>query len=357
LRTFCLSLLLAFVFLTILPSESKAIVGEKLLNQAGLKTAWQNTIALNPKEKVQKITVLGNYLYILTDNNYLFCLDRNTGKFCFGLSVAAKNLPVSEPTDYNDTAYIVAADNLIAVDLKQGAETYRKKIPFSVSAGVAVNSSHFYFAGRDNVLHATDLSGLHEIFRVGANDASGITSIIAVDDSVFFAAQGGSIVCMAATGPKRIWQIEAVGAIEAPLIKTSNWLYASGKDTNLYKLNAENGKLAWTFPTGSILTTSARATEKTVYQYARNKGLYAINADSGKQLWLLPDGIDLLAQDNDTAYVFDKNNICVVMDNKQAKNVYKINFASVTNFAANPYDSNIYIMENKSISCINPIKK
>ncbi|MBU1518472.1 MAG: hypothetical protein KJ757_03345, partial [Planctomycetes bacterium] len=59
----------------------------------------------------------------------------------------------------------------------------------------------------------------------------------------------------------------------------------------------------------------------------------------------------------DTAYVFDKNNICLVMDNKQAKNTHKVNFASVTNFVANPYDSNIYIMENKNISCIKPIKK
>ena len=356
-RTFCLSLLLAFVFLTVLPSESNAVVSEKLLGQAGLKTAWQNAIALNAKEKVQKITILGEYLYILTDSNYLFCLDRNTGRLVFAVSTAAANLPVFEPIAYENFAYIVAANNLIAIDLQQGTEVYRKKIPFSVSARAAVNSSHFYFAGRDNVLHASDLSSLLETFRVGANDASGITSIIAVDNSVFFATQGGSIVRMAATEPKRIWQFEAVGAIEAPLTKTSNWLYASGKDTNLYKLDAGNGNLVWKFQTGSGLTTPARATETTVYQYAINKGLYAINAESGKQLWLLPDGVDLLAQDGDTAYVFDKNNICVVMDNKQAKNIYKINFASVTNFAANPYDSNIYIMGNKSISCIKPIKK
>jgi outer membrane protein assembly factor BamB len=357
LRTFCLSLLLSFVFLTVLPSESKAIVGEKLLNQAGLKTAWQNAIAMDKKEKVQKITVLGDYLYILTDNNYLFCLDRNTGKFVFGLSVAAKNLPVFEPVDYNDTAYIVAGNNMVAVDLQQGAEVYRKKIPFPVSARAAVNSSHFYFAGRDNVLRASDLTSLREIFRVGSIDAAGVTSIVAVEDSVFFATKGGSVVCMAPAEPKRIWQFETVGPIEAPLTKASNWLYASGRDTNLYKLNAENGGLAWKFQTGSVLTTSARVTEKTVYQYAINKGLYAIDAESGEQIWLLPDGLDLLAQDGKTAYIFDKNNTCLVMDNKQAKNTHQINFTGVTNFAVNSYDSNIYIMKDKNISCIKPIKK
>ncbi len=357
LRRFCLSWLIVLVCLTALPLVSNAAIYEKLLNQAGLKTAWQNAISLNLNEKVQKITVLGDYLYILTDNNYLFCLDRHTGNLRFGIPAAAAKLPVFEPADYNNVAYIVAANNLIAVDLQQGAELYRKKIPFSVSAPAAVNSSYFYFPGMDNVLHASDLSSLREIFRVGANDASGVTSVIATNDSVFFATKGGSAVCMAATEPKRIWQFEAVDAIAAPLAKVSNWIYVSSKDTNLYKLDAGNGKMAWKFHTGSILTESARATDTAVYQYAINKGLYAIDANSGKQLWLLPDGVDLLSQNGDRAYIFDKNNICAVRSNKDAKNIFTINFASVTNYAVNTYDADIYIMENKNISCIKPVKK
>jgi hypothetical protein len=45
------------------------------------------------------------------------------------------------------------------------------------------------------------------------------------------------------------------------------------------------------------------------------------------------------------------------MDNMQAKKIYTINFAVVTNYAANVYDNKIYIMEDKNISCIQPIKK
>jgi outer membrane protein assembly factor BamB len=162
---------------------------------------------------------------------------------------------------------------------------------------------------------------------------------------------------MDAAGPKRIWQFDAVGAVTAPLAMAKNRLYVSSRDTNLYQLGTDNGNQTWKFHTGSMLTVRPRATDSTVYQYAENKGLYAIDAESGKQLWLLPDAVDLLAQDGVTAYIFDKNNICTVMDNKSAKQIYTINFAPVTGFAANIYDANIYIMEGKNISCIRPVKK
>lgn len=357
-KNFCLLWSFVLVFLTTSCSASGAVISEKLLNQAGLETVWQNAIALNPKEKVQRITVLGDYLYILTDSNYLFCLNRNTGQLNLAVSAATPKLPVFEPAVYKNFAYIVAANNLIVIDLQQGAELYRKNIPFSVSATAAVNASYFYFASMDRRLHATD-PNVHEVFKASADNASGITSVLATDSFVVFATDGGNIICMEAAAPKEIWQRDVVGAITAPLTAVQGWLYVSSRDTNLYKLDAGSGKMAWKFPfhTGSALATSARAAEDTVYQYAPGKGLYAIDANSGKLLWLLPDGVDLLAQDGNTAYIFDKNNTCIVMDNKQAKKIYTINFAPVTVFATNVNDARIYIMENKNISCIQPVIK
>ena len=355
LRNFCLIRSFVLVFLTVLSSISGAVIDEKLLNQAGLKTVWQNAIALNSKEKVQKITLLGDYIYILTDSNYLFCLDRNTGRLSFATSAAAPKLPVFEPAVYKGIAYLVAANNLIMANIEQGAELCRNRIPFPVSAAAAANASHLYIPGMDKRLHVMDPNGRNEIFKASADNVSGITSVLATENFVFFATEGGNVICMDAGGPKRIWQFDAVGAIMAPLTRNSSWLYASSKDTNLYKLDAVSGNQIWKFHTGSVLTASARATESTVYQYAEGKGLYAVDANSGKSLWLLPDAVGLLAQDGDKAYLFDKNRTCTVMDNKQAKKIYTINFAPVTGFATNVNDTKIYIMEDKNISCIQPV--
>jgi outer membrane protein assembly factor BamB len=357
LKNFYLFWLFIFVFLTARPSTSDAIISERLLNQAGLETAWQNAIALNPKEKIQKVTILDNYLYILTDGNYLFCLDRNTGRLSFAASAAAPKLPVFEPTGYSGITYLIAANNLIAANIEQGAEIYRNRISFSAAAAAAVNASCLYIPGIDKRLHVTDLKGQREIFKASADNVSGITSVLATDSFVVFATDAGNVICMNPAKPKKLWQFDAVGAVTAPLTRISGWLYVGSRDTNLYKLDAGSGNMLWKFHTGSALTTPARATQSAVYQYAQDKGLYAIDANSGKLLWLLPDAVDLLTQDGSTAYIFDKNNTCIVMDNKQAKKIYTINFAPVTTFAANVYDNKIYIMEDKNISCVRPVAK
>ncbi len=74
-------------------------------------------------------------------------------------------------------------------------------------------------------------------------------------------------------------------------------------------------------------------------------------------MWLLPEAVDLLAQDSNTAYIINRDKTCTVMDNKEAKKIYTINFASITKFGVNTSDSKMYIMEGKNISCIRPIKK
>jgi outer membrane protein assembly factor BamB len=355
LKNFHLTWLL--VFTAFWPSLCDAIISEKLLNQAGLETAWQNAIALNPKEKVQRVTVLDNYLYILTNSNYLFCLDRNTGRLNLATVAAAPKLPVFEPVEYNGITYLIAANNLIAANVETGTEIFRNKISFPVSAAAAANASHLYIPGADKCLHVTDPNGKLELFRASADEVRAITSVLATDKFAIFATDGGNVICMNPSAPKRLWQFDAVEAITAPLTMVQNWLYVSSRDTNIYKLDAGSGNMIWKFCSGSILVSPARATETTVYQYARDKGLYAIDANSGKLLWLLPDAVELLAQDGDTAYVFDKSNTCTIMNNKQAKKIYTINFAPVTNYAANVYDNKIYIMEDKNISCIQPIKK
>ncbi|MBN1787520.1 MAG: PQQ-binding-like beta-propeller repeat protein [Sedimentisphaerales bacterium] len=355
----CLIVLFIFVFLAVLPATSNAVIGQKLLKEAGLETVWENAVALNPKEKVERMIVEGDYIFILTDNNYIFCLEKKTGRLNFAFTAALLGMPVLEPRVNDNKAYIVAANYLIVVDLVQGMEVSRSKIPFSTSSSIAVNDNHLYIPARDKGLHVSNLEEIHEIFRVTADDASQITSVSAMNDHIFFATDSGIVVCMEPNEPKRIWQFEAVGAVTAPLAITKDNIYISSKDTNLYQLALDSGKPTWLFPfhSGAALTDVARATDSTVYQHARNKGLYAIDAKSGKQIWLLADGVDLLSQDGDTAYVFDKNKVCIVMDNKSAKKVKTINFAAVTNFAANTSDSNIYVMAGKNISCLRPVKK
>lgn len=355
-RTFCLFCLIctaSFVFTT---SQASASINNTLLKEANLHTVWQTGIALNPKERTEVVTVLGNYIYILTSSNYLFCIDRNDGREVFALAAADERLPVSQPADFNNIVYFIAANNILAINLTSGAELYRKKIEYPVTARPAVNAEYFYLAGTTKQLHMMNHE-FHDLHKIDSDDSTKITSVICDSNSVFFATMGGQVYCMDTNMPVKKWRFDTVGAIEAPIVEKNGAIYVSGKDTNLYKLNAKKGKQMWKFFSGSFLTTSARVPNKVVYQYARNKGVYAIDANSGKQMWLDPDGSDLLAEDGNTAYIISSKNICEVMDNTTAKKLYTINLEAVTAFATNPYDSKMYVIEDKKVICIEPMKK
>lgn len=350
--------LFLFVFLSLifLQTQFAFAIDKKLLNEAKLDISWQSAIALNADEKVVRMTVDGNNIYILTNNNYMFCLNRSDGGPIFSITATEKHLPVSEPIEFGNRVFFIAGNKITAINLTSGEELFRKKLNYPIQARPAVNAQKYYFAGQDPYLHVAD-HNLFQVFKVHTDDKSNVTSVIANEEKIVFATAKGSVYAMDANQPVKRWQFNTVGAIDAPLTKVDDSIYVSGKDTNLYKLNGTNGQLAWKFYTGCFLSTSARATSKMVYQYAPNKGMYAIDPNSGKRVWLLSDGIEMLAENNDTAYIFDKKNVCVVMDNSNAEQIYTINFAEVTAYTWNPYDSKMYIMEGKNITCIEPVRK
>ena len=352
-----------FLFLLFLLSPSlfasqPQIVSEKLLNYNHLKTAWINNLVLGKKEAADKLFVMDEDIYVLTNHNTFFCLSRDNGKIRFVMSIAPKGLPVFRPKLYENKLFIIAANNLLIIDNYLGVQIHKQRIKFSVTAAAAPNNSYLYIAGMDKRLHATDKEAQLQQFAVAADNGSMITSIAATNEYVIFSTDKGNIISISPDSPKKNWQYDAVGEISAPIVLQGSSLYVAGRDTNLYKLNALSGRLDWQVRTEAALTTEPRVTETTVYQYAKDKGLYAINKQDGKILWLLKNGVDLLAEDGSKAYIKTGDGLCVVINNKTAKKLYAINFNRVSHFAANSLDSAMYLLDDAGqIVCVKPVKK
>jgi hypothetical protein len=86
------------------------------------------------------------------------------------------------------------------------------------------------------------------------------------------------------------------------------------------------------------------------------EGIFAINRESGKAMWSVPGGIDLLVEAAGRAYVIGKG-LLVVMDNKNARRLYSVNFAGVSRYASNMWDSKIYIANKAGrIACLKPVE-
>ena len=69
------------------------LVPTQILQEADLGQVWQVNLAVKRGEQIQKLSLLGDKVCVMTDRNYMFCLNRNNGKIIFGLQLAPGAFP------------------------------------------------------------------------------------------------------------------------------------------------------------------------------------------------------------------------------------------------------------------------
>ncbi|MCK5000998.1 MAG: PQQ-like beta-propeller repeat protein [Anaerohalosphaera sp.] len=353
-RTFCCAAIIVLLQLSFLcvqtveAADTDALVSDTLLDQAGMKSAWQLNLPIRKGEQIDRMFIFDKYLYALTDTNYLFCVDRAKGKVRFGLNIASGKVPVQDPFYYDRQLIFMDGTNIKFIDPNAGVTARNEELKCigrSAVSPVSRNSQDIFVSGTNNRISVIAEDGLWRRFWASADDDSLITSIISDDDSVVFATDGGSVVKIRDISVKKVWQYDAPGKILAGLVRDGDYIYVSSVDSKLYKVNITSGRLAWKMPfqCGQSLTTSVKTGRDCVYQFAGAKGLYAVNKDTGEQVWQLKDGVGLLAEKGDRAYVFASPGRLVAMDNATGKKVLSINFGSVTDIVGNTTDSTIYV--------------
>ena len=329
------------------------IVSPQLLEHAQMDLVWQNRLPISKAERIERLLVLDDSVYVLTNRNYLFSVNKERGSIRFGTVVAAPGFTVFGPQLFADELLLVTGNRLLQMDPEFGTITKSEAMSFSASCAAERNSMYIYVAGTDRRLHVLRAVDKVQVFETSADNDSLITSVSARENSVIFTTEVGNVVSISSSKPELLWQFDAVRKISAPVAQTQNWVFVSSQDTNIYKVNTVTGQLGWEFRTGAVLIDSAQVTGGVVYQYARDKGLYAIDKESGDLLWLLQQGRELLAEVNDKAYVITIDGRVVVMDNKAKKQLYSVNFAGVERYAANTADSRIYVADEAGrLGCI-----
>jgi outer membrane protein assembly factor BamB len=357
-----LVLLVSFFVFCVVP-ESTAMEGmqrlvlPETLKQAELEIVWENKLPIKMGESLERLFILGNRIYGLSDQNFMVSLNREKGNVIFSRSIAETGFPVVGLGLYKDGLFSVAGNKLIEINLESGEKRSAKRLGFGVTCPAARNKSYFYIAGTDRRMHVFRSEDKVQVFEVAAESDSVITSIVADENSVIFATADGNVISITPDKPKRVWQFDAVGGIVGPIVKDGNTLFAASGDTNIYKLNARTGKFVWKYQTGAKLENGPQVTERVVYQYVRDEGLVAIDKESHERIWQMADGVELLAESEGKAYVITKVGTLVVMDNKKAKQLCSVDFAGVSRYASNVADSRIYIADKSGrIACLQPIK-
>ena len=338
----------AFCVLTVEAADTSALVSNSLLSQAGMKAAWQLNLPIKASENIDRLYIYDKYLYALTDNNYLFCVNRAKGTVRFGLSVAAKKVPLHDPFYYDNQLIFMDYAIMKVVDPNSGVISNTREITSigrNAVCTVSKNSEDIFISGTNNRISVIAEDGYWRRFWVSADDDSLITSILSDDRSVVFSTDTGSIVKIPATSVNKAWQYDAPDKILAALVRDGNYIYASSTDSKLYKVGFSTGKLAWKSPfqAGQNLTTSVVVGQESVYQFAGENGLYAVDKESGKKVWQIERGVGMLAEKGGKSYILEAPGRLVAMDNDSGKKLLSINFGDVTDFASNTIDSSIYV--------------
>jgi len=348
-------------------SGSRWLVSPELLEHGKLKLLWQKELPMKKTESLERLFVLGNRVYALSDRNYMVCLNSEKGDVLFSRPFASLGFPVLGLELYEDELVSelisVIGGRLIEINAEFGTERNATRVEFGITCPAARNSSYFYLAGADRRMHTLRAKDKVQAFEVAAENDSMITSIVAGEDFVVFGTDAGNVISITPDGPKRLWQFDAADSIIGPIVRDGESLFFASKDTNIYRVDViyragmATEKLVWKYQAAAVLDKAPRVTRGVVYQYVRYKGLEAIDKKSGKFMWQVPEGVDLLAESAGKAYVIAKKGKLVVMDNKKAKRLYSVNFARVSRYVANVANSRIYIADKTGrVACIKPIE-
>ncbi len=130
------------------------LVSLKLLERARLKIQWEIKLPIRATERLERLFILGNHIYALSDHNYVVSLNRETGHVIFSQSFAPAGLTMLGLELYKDELISVIGNRLVEINPEFGKELRSKNMEFSVTCPAARNSSFFYLAGDDRRLRA-----------------------------------------------------------------------------------------------------------------------------------------------------------------------------------------------------------
>ena len=337
-------------------SALRPIVSPELLKAAGLKMMWQNKLPIRPAESLDKLLVLDSRVYMLSDRNFLVSMDSSTGKVSFSKQLATAGLPIIGLERYGRELFLIAGNKLFEISPEFGSVISSTQLEFSAVCPAARNKSFFYVASGDSLLYALRADDKVRNHKTSAYNNSVISSVIADKGFVVFTTNAGDCVCASVDLSKRLWQFNAADSIVGPVIRDGNTLIFASRDTNLYKLDITKGRLIWKYQAGDELQDAPVVTKNLIYQYVHNKGITAINKKTGSVVWRLDNGLSVLSEYGSRTYVITRDKTLVVMDNKQARRLYTVNFAEVSGYAVNVLDARIYISAGDGrIGCVRPV--
>ncbi len=242
---------------------------------------WQHTIDAGI---FTSPAISGGVLYIGGLLGGFYALDAQTGQEKWKFQ--AGNAIISSPAIDKNTLYVGSEDHyLYAIDAQSGKEKWKFETQGQVTSSPVVAGDIVLFGSYDNFVYALDKTSGKKLW-MRLTEGQVLTSPAVWNDTVFAGSMGESGAFYALdvkTGSLR-WKIGGVPAGSSPAV-LDGMLYVGSLDNNLYAINAQDGNIAWKFPTKGFIISSPAVTASTVFVGSIDGSFYAIDRPYGKLQW------------------------------------------------------------------------
>ena len=225
--------------------------------------------------------LLKNKMIFGNADGYIFCLDKNTGeekwKYSTGKPVA------SNPTVINDSIFVGSNNKYLHEFNEDGKLLWKFKTGGAVN-GIIEHENKLIFGSADKNLYALDKQKREILkFRTGGKI---FTKPTVKNEKIYFGSNDGYFYCINFSG-EVLWKFNTgseITSLEGAYLD-ENGIYFGAANNYLYCLDY-NGQIRWRIQMGDILFGSPQVHKNFVYAAGRDGDMYCLDKNNGKAKWV-----------------------------------------------------------------------
>ena len=224
-------------------------------------------------------------LYFSTSDGKLYCLN-NGGKELWSSSTSGA---LATPLIVNNRIFAGYEDcNMHCFDMS-GRPLWKFKTGAFIAAWpAAYHDRKVIFGSWDKNVYALDMDG-KLVWKFIPKETP--TAPVVWKDRVYVGTTGSNLYCLEAANGKQVWDFKKnFGTMANPLVVDS-MVYCGSYDNNLYCIDALTGELVWKFETNGFIHGMPAVGKGLVVFGSWDCNLYAVSAEDGKKVWKFPTSL------------------------------------------------------------------
>jgi|GEM_PF-848835 len=333
----------------------------EMLTKAGLEGYWFYRIPLGGGVGVAELFFHRGRVYVIDSANVLWSLSGNNGTILWSVRLGEPHLSTPRAQFYADRLVFMVGNTFM--EISEGDGVIRKEMVLKVPvATTAARSEDRIFVGStdDKFYCLRYQDGITLWNNHCQGEPSGSVSI--AGEKVYFVTQENRLFVSALKKRRLVWDFAANGAMPGVVVDGAE-CFVPSKDTTLYCLESDSGRVRWKYLSGGSLRELPTVTADAVYQPVFQKSLLCLNrerdpndVDGSPLRWEVDKGQCFLSQHGQQTYVMTHAHELTVVDSDSGARQVGFFVPAMDFFAQNNEHGAIYMAsEGGVIVAIKPV--